>query len=116
MSKINLPNKRKEQYLSRRKFDDDGNIVEKQCSSCNEFISVENYYKSNKEFDGLYNYCKVCFKTMNKERYKLGKVKGKGNVDSDDLDTFFRNDLDSFSSGSLDNIIDDLSKNREDYD
>ena len=53
---------------------------------------------------------------MNKERYKLGKVKGKGNVDSDDLDIFFRNDLDSFSSGSLDNIIDDLIKNREDYD
>ncbi len=116
MSKINLPNKRKELYLSRRKFDDDGNIVEKQCSKCNEFLKVENYFKDKNVFDGLYNYCKDCFKKMNKERYDLGKVKGKGNIDSDDLDIFFRNDLNSFSSGSLDNIIDDLSKNREDYD
>ena len=60
MSKINLPNKRKELYLSRRKFDDDGNIIEKQCSNCNVFLKVENYFKDKNVFDGLYNNCKEC--------------------------------------------------------
>ena len=40
--------KTKEDYLSRRKFDDDGNVVEKRCSKCNVFKSVNDYYKDKK--------------------------------------------------------------------
>ena len=45
MSKINLPNKKKEIYLSRRKFDSDGNVIEKKCSNCKTFKTVDNFFK-----------------------------------------------------------------------
>ncbi len=75
MSKINLPNKRKEIYLSRRKFNEDGDIIQKKCSDCNEFLVVEEYFKNKQSFDGLYQNCKVCFREFQKEKYKEKKHK-----------------------------------------
>ena len=93
MSKINLPNKRKEQYLSRRKFDDNGNIVEKQCSKCNEFLKVENYFKDKNVFDGLYNNCKECHRNKVKVSDRKRKDNNSG-ISQSDLDTFFSGSLD----------------------
>ena len=89
MSKINLPNKKKEIYLSRRKFDSDGNVIEKKCSNCKTFKTVENFFKDKNQFDGLYNNCKECHRLKQKEQYK--KKKG-----------ISQSDLDSFFSGSMD--------------
>ena len=92
-SKINLPKKRKEFYLSRRKFDDDGNIIEKQCSKCNKFFDVDNFFKDKNVFDGLYNNCKDCHreKVRVSDKKRLDKKKG-----------ISQSDLDSYFSGSYD--------------
>ena len=107
--------KTKEDYLSRRKFDDDGNVVEKRCSKCNVFKSVNDYYKDKKVEDGLYNYCKDCFKEMNKEKYQKENNKIEYKTTQSDLESFVNNE-DIIGSGSLDDMIDDFSKNRGDYD
>ena len=92
-SKINLPKKRKELYLSRRKFDDDGNIIEKQCSKCNKFFDVHNFFKDKNVFDGLYNNCKDCHREKSKDWYKK-KVEKKKGTSLSDLDTFFSGSYD----------------------
>ena len=110
MSKINLPNKNKKGYVSNRKFDDNGDIVEKKCSVCNEFKSINEFHNNKLQFDGTYPNCIVCFKDKNNSKYKKSKI------EDDGLDSFFSSDNDVINSGSLDNIIDDLSKGRIDYD
>lgn len=107
--------KNRENYLSRRKFDDSGNVIEKQCSRCKKFKSVNDYYKDKDVEDGLYNYCKDCFKKQTKEKYQKDKDKREYTTTQSDLESFVNNE-DIIGSGSLDDMIDDFSKNRGDYD
>lgn len=93
MSKINLPKTRKEIYLSRRKFNNDSEVIEKKCSKCKTFLSVKHYFKNKRELDGLYNYCKECHREKTKMQYKIDKNKKNGITQSD---------LHSFFSGSMD--------------
>ena len=110
MSKDNLPIRKKKEYVDNRKFDDNGDIVEKKCSECNEFKSINEFYNNKTQFDGTYPNCIVCFKDKNNSKHKKSKI------EDDGLDSFFSSDNDVINSGSLDNIIDDLSKGRIDYD
>ena len=72
--KITLPNekyKSRERFLKRRKLDDEGYLVEKQCSKCKIFLGVDNYFKDkSNQLDGLYNNCKKCHRIKNKIQYE----------------------------------------------
>ena len=52
MSKINLPLKKKEEYIRNRKFNNDGDILEKKCSVCNVFKPI-NEFDINKELNNF---------------------------------------------------------------
>ena len=69
--KITLPKekyKSRERFLKRRKLDDEGYLVEKQCSKCKIFLSVDNYFTDKSmKYDGLYNNCKKCHRINNKK-------------------------------------------------
>lgn len=105
----------REDYLKRRKFDDGGNLIEKECSRCNIFKSVNDYYKDKKVEDGLYQYCKDCFKEKNREKYKKEKDKKEFKTTQSDLESFINNE-DIIGSGSMDDLIDGFGKGRIDYD
>ena len=65
-NKIKEYSKKTELYLSRRKFDSEGKLIEKKCSVCKEFKLVRDYYKDKTEVDGLYNTCKSCHSNKTK--------------------------------------------------
>ena len=93
MSKVNLPNKKKEEYISNRKFDNDGDILEKKCSVCNVFKSINEYHSYKQQFDGTYPHCKKCQRERVKKNDKVKNDKKKG-ISQNDLDTFFSGSLD----------------------
>ena len=93
MSKVNLPNKKKEEYISNRKFNYDGDILEKKCSVCNVFKSINEYHRNKNQFDGTYPHCKICQREKNKKIYKEKKNNNSG-ISQSDLDTFFSGSLD----------------------
>jgi len=93
MSKVNLPNKKKEEYISNRKFDNDGDILEKKCSVCNVFKSINEYHSNKQQFDGTYPHCKKCQRERVKKNDKVKDDKKKG-ISQNDLDTFFSGSLD----------------------
>ena len=95
MKKDNLPNRRKEIYVSRRKFNDDGDVIEKICSSCKKWKSVTDYYKNKKVLDGLYNNCKECFKKQTKQTYDGG-----GKTKKEFIDESFENNLMELDGGN----------------
>ena len=45
----------------------------KNCVKCNELKSIEDFYKSKRNKDGLYTYCKVCQKLKRNNSYKKNK-------------------------------------------
>ena len=88
MSKINLPIKKKKEYVDNRKFDDNGDIVEKKCSVCNEFKSINEFHNNKLQFDGTYPNCKKCQRERVKKNDKVKNDKKKG-ISESDLNTFF---------------------------
>ena len=73
-----------------RRFDEDGNITEKFCPICEEWRSIDNYYKNNYSIDGYNSACKICCKYRLQERYDFYKSNAKRRkLDFDlDLDQF----------------------------
>ena len=47
-------------YLSRRKFDSEGVLVEVQCLVCKKFKPLEAYSKNKTQIDGIEINCKHC--------------------------------------------------------
>jgi|TARA_B110000444_G_scaffold124662_1_gene117121 hypothetical protein len=47
-------------YLSRRKFNSEGVLMELQCSKCKEFKEIKEYSKNKTQIDGLDNKCRIC--------------------------------------------------------
>ena len=76
MKKDNLPNKKKEIYVSRRKFNDNGDVL-----------------------DGLYNNCKLCFGKRQKQTYDGG-----GKTKKDFIDESFEN-LIKLDENYVDDIV-----------
>tara|TARA_B100000768_G_C11205458_1_gene343618 strand:- start:483 stop:863 length:381 start_codon:yes stop_codon:yes gene_type:complete len=99
MKKDNLPNKKKEIYVSRRKFNDNGDVIEKICSSCKEWKSDKDYYKDKSVLDGLYNNCKLCFGKRQKQTYDGG-----GKTKKDFIDESFEN-LIKLDENYVDDIV-----------
>ena len=52
-NKIKAYSKQTPLYLSRRKFDASGALIEVQCSSCKEFKVLDEYAKNRTQIDGL---------------------------------------------------------------
>ena len=75
MSKINLPIRKKELYLSNRKFNDNGDILEKKCSICSVFKSIKEFDINKLQFDGTLPHCIECHRDKMKESYKKKKHK-----------------------------------------
>tara|TARA_B100000787_G_scaffold131761_1_gene100646 strand:+ start:542 stop:823 length:282 start_codon:yes stop_codon:yes gene_type:complete len=88
MSKINLPIKKKKEYVDNRKFDDNGDIVEKKCSVCGEFKFMSEFHNNKLQFDGTYPHCKKCQRERVKNNDKIKNDKKKG-ISNSDLETFF---------------------------
>ena len=57
-NKIRAYSKKTPKYLSRRKFNEEGALVEVQCSHCKKFKSISEFSKN--KIDGLETKCKVC--------------------------------------------------------
>ena len=47
-------------YLSRRKFDDEGDLIQVICSRCKSFKNVNEFSKDKREIDGIDHKCKAC--------------------------------------------------------
>lgn len=81
ISKINLVNGKtkscgcyrkelsKEIDKTKRRFDQQGNIVEKLCPECGEFKNISDFSISSRKADGYSEYCKDCLKYSLKKRY-----------------------------------------------
>ena len=59
-NKIKAYSKKTPLYLSRRKFNPQGVLVEVQCVSCKEFKSIDDYSKNKIEIDEIEIKCKRC--------------------------------------------------------
>ena len=88
-SKINLPLKKREEYIKTRTFNSDGDIIEKKCSVCDVFKPIGEFHNNKITFDGTYPNCKECQKKRVKKSDKIRNDKKKGILDSD-LDDMFR--------------------------
>ena len=53
-----------------RKYDKGGNIIEKLCKNCGNWLSITNFYKQKITIDGYQNDCKNCRKKYNKKWYE----------------------------------------------
>ena len=58
--KIKAYSKKTPLYLSRRKFNDQGSLIEVKCSMCKVFKSLGEYHKNKVEIDGIDHKCKIC--------------------------------------------------------
>ncbi len=47
-------------YLSRRRFDDEGVLIQIICSRCKSFKNVNEFSKDKREIDGIDHKCKAC--------------------------------------------------------
>ena len=60
--------------MSRKKiiknYDDEGNLISKECSCCHEIKPVSEFHKCKRNTDGLQLKCKRCSKEYSKEYYK----------------------------------------------
>lgn len=97
---------RKRSDIIKHKFDEN-NIELKKCSHCNEWMSLDNFYRNHITSDGLYASCKKCDSQMKKDRENKpkkervktehvtidGKIHKKCNICKDikPLDKFYRN-------------------------
>jgi hypothetical protein len=91
-SKINLPIKKREEYIKNRTFDDNGDIIEKKCSICNVFKQVGEFHSNKIQFDGTYPHCKVCQREKTKISY-WKKFEKEDGFSQSDLDSIFNNDI-----------------------
>jgi len=56
-----------------RKYDYDGNLIEKYCKKCNQWYSVDEFHKHNNVIDNLSDRCKYCISDYHKEYRKKKK-------------------------------------------
>jgi len=59
-NKIKAYSKQTPLYLSRRKFDSEGLLIEVKCPDCKLFKSVKDYAKNKVQIDGIEIKCKLC--------------------------------------------------------
>ena len=57
----------------KRNYDDEGNLISKECCCCYEIKPVSEFYKSKRTFDGFYSKCKECAKKYNQENKESRK-------------------------------------------
>ena len=59
-NKIKAYSKQTPLYLSRRKFDSEGVLLEVKCIGCKEFKSIDAYSKNKIQIDGIEVKCQKC--------------------------------------------------------
>ena len=60
--------------VMQRNYDNEGNLISKECSKCHEIKSVSEFNKCKKRADGLQIKCKECFKKYNQENKESKKA------------------------------------------
>lgn len=71
----------------KRKYDEEGNIVEKRCFNCKEWLEIDEFSRSNDSEDGFVSECKECIRKrygrerMNEIKFKKRKYRKEGIVD-----------------------------------
>ena len=65
-----------------RKFDAEGNIIYKKCSSCNQWKSISEFRKNSRQPDGYHNQCNDCHLDCSRKRLQTpeGKAVHRKNV------------------------------------
>ena len=73
--------------ILQRNYDEEGNLISKECSCCNKIKLVSEFYKDKTTIDGLQAKCKKCFKKYYqknsdciKEKNKKYKQENKGKI------------------------------------
>ena len=56
-----------------RHFDDKGNVIEKRCFRCGQWLSIENFWKNSSQKDGYCGECIKCQNTAKENRYNIYK-------------------------------------------
>ena len=56
-----------------RHFDDKGNIIEKRCFRCGQWLPIENFWKNSSQKDGYCGECIKCQNTAKENRYNTYK-------------------------------------------
>lgn len=56
-----------------REYDENSNLIKKECCKCGEIKSVDNFYKRKDSKDSIDNVCKECKKSYAKTRYNKNK-------------------------------------------
>jgi hypothetical protein len=64
--------------LTKRVYDNDGNLVQKLCPCCKQFVDVSLFSKNKNRPDGFNEYCNSCLKYDAKKRYDHYKSGAKG--------------------------------------
>ena len=68
----------------KRNYDNEGNLISKECSCCHQIKSVLEFHKCKKNNDGLQLKCKECLRKYNREN--KGKIKEKKKVSKRNYD------------------------------
>lgn len=58
-----------------REYDEDGNLIKKECSKCGEIKTVDCFHKNNQTIDGFRCFCKNCTNKSNRQSYENNKDK-----------------------------------------
>lgn len=64
--------------LTKRIYDESGNLVQKWCPCCKKFINISFFNKNKRRADGYNEYCNNCLKYDTKKRYDHYKSGAKG--------------------------------------
>ena len=64
--------------LTKRKYDNNGNLTHKFCPCCKDFIDISLFGKNKRRADGYNEYCNNCLKYDAKKRYDHYKHNAKG--------------------------------------
>ena len=64
--------------LSKRVYDDDGNLIQKLCPCCQKFVNISLFSKNKRRADSYNEYCNNCLKYHPKKRYDHYKSNAKG--------------------------------------